>query len=83
MIFVVVWFQPGLLKCHGIPLLVPILFHRVIFPCSYVIGLGHHPYISTGFGGNCSMFNIIIRIYYHMHVITHTYAVGMTPDAVK
>ena len=29
---------PGLLECHGIPLLVPILFHQLAFPCSYLIG---------------------------------------------
>ena len=42
-----VW--PGLLECHGIYLLAPILFHRVMFPCSYLIGPGQHPYISTVF----------------------------------
>ena len=29
---------PGLLECHGIPLLVPILFPLVVFSCSYLIG---------------------------------------------
>ena len=29
---------PGLLECHGISLLVPILFLPVSFPCSYLIG---------------------------------------------
>ena len=29
---------PGLLECHGILLLVPILFHQLVFPCSYLIG---------------------------------------------
>ena len=29
---------PGLLECHGIPLLVPILFHWFVFTCSYLIG---------------------------------------------
>ena len=29
---------PGLLECHCISLLVPILFRRLDFPCSYMIG---------------------------------------------
>ena len=30
--------SPGLLECHGISLLVPILFLPDVFSCSYLIG---------------------------------------------
>ena len=40
---------PGLLECHGISLLVPILFLPVSFSMQ-LHDMGHHPYISTGFG---------------------------------
>ena len=40
---------PGLLECHGISLLVPILFPPVSF-FMQLLDRDHHPYISTGFG---------------------------------
>ena len=43
--------RPGLLECHGIPLLVPILFLLVGFSMQ-LLDRGHHPYISTGFDGH-------------------------------
>ena len=39
--------RPGSLECHGIPLLVPILFPPVVFSMQ-LLDRGHHPYISTG-----------------------------------
>ena len=42
--------RPGLLQCHGIPLLVPIPFPPVGFSMQ-LRDRGHHPYLSTGFGG--------------------------------
>ena len=39
---------PGLLECHGISLLIPILFLLVSFSMQ-LLDKGHHPYISTGF----------------------------------
>ena len=41
---------PGLLECHGIPLLVPIRFPSDGFSVQ-LLDRGHHPYISTGCGG--------------------------------
>ena len=40
----------GLFECHGIPLLVPTLFPPVCISMQ-LLDWGHHPYISTGFGG--------------------------------
>ena len=50
---------PGLLECHGISLLVPILFPPVSFSMQ-LFDRGHHPYISTGFGENIFTSLVII-----------------------
>ena len=53
---------PGLLECHGISLLVPILFPPVSFSMQ-LLGRGHHPYISTGFGEKHFYFPVFCPFY--------------------
>ena len=40
-----------LLECYGIPLLVPVFFSLVCSSSMQLLDRGHHPHISTGFGG--------------------------------
>ena len=51
--------RPGSLECHGIPLLVPILFLPVGFSMQ-LLDRGHHPYISTGFDRH--HFTLLVQI---------------------